>query len=455
LKENHVAIARSRAAGYGVLEEPAACLRALFHAWGLEAANPLGALIRPGSRVVLKPNWVHHYNQSGQGLDCLITHPTLIEAVLEAVELTRPASVVVGDAPLQGCDFAELRRLCRLDEMAERFRRRGLPVEIADFRRTVLPEGRLGARRQEALRSMDRFVLFDLQQHSLLEALAADSARFRVTMYNPDLLLRTHAPGRHQYLIAREIIEADVVVNLPKLKSHKKACLTGALKNLIGINGNKEYLPHHRKGGSRTGGDCYPGRSRLKGMAENFLDAANRTASLHAQSLLAGAAAGLARCARLLGEQDPELEGSWYGNDTIWRTCLDLQRILRYGKLDGSLASTPQRTVITITDAIVGGEGEGPLANTPVPSRFLTAGLNPAAVEWIHARLMGFDPTRIPLVREAFGSFPFPLASFPPSSVVALLGGERKAPEQVYPFDGRAFLPPSGWRGHCELEPRP
>ena len=96
-------------------------------------------------------------------------------------------------------------------------------------------------------------------------------------MYNPDLMLNTHQPGRHQYLVARDIIEADTVINLPKLKTHKKACLTGALKNMVGINGHKEYLPHHRKGGSGAGGDCYEGSSFFKGSSENLLDIANRS----------------------------------------------------------------------------------------------------------------------------------------------------------------------------------
>ena len=68
--------------------------------------------------------------------------------------------------------------------------------------------------------------------------------------------------GRHRYLVARELIEADVVFNVPKLKTHKKAGVTGALKNLVGINGHKAYLPHHRKGGVR------PRRRRLsRGLA--------------------------------------------------------------------------------------------------------------------------------------------------------------------------------------------
>jgi len=255
-------------------------VRRLLLDWGLDGPrlgrpgwNPLGALIPSGARVLIKPNWVLHRNQSGHGLECLVTHASFIEAVAQYVALARPSSLIIGDAPIQGCDFTALRAACGLDGMVERLRRgaggapgpegppAGIPVEIVDFRRTVLRGHELGDRKAEDLRDQNNFVLFDLGGRSLLEPLAGQSRRFRVTMYNPDLLGRTHAPGRHQYLVAREAIEADVVVNLPKLKSHKKTCITGALKNLIGINGNKEYLPHHRKGGQLRGGDCYPGGS--------------------------------------------------------------------------------------------------------------------------------------------------------------------------------------------------
>ena len=125
---------------------------------------------------------------------------------------------------------------------------------IRDFRRTtcVFVDGvRVST---EGLQSEDRFVLFDLGRDSLLEPITDARDSFRVTCYDPRLLAKTHAPGRHRYLVARDIIDADVVINLPKLKTHKKAGITCALKNLIGINGNKEYLPHHRIGGSTSGG---------------------------------------------------------------------------------------------------------------------------------------------------------------------------------------------------------
>ncbi len=298
---------------------------------------------------------------------------------------------------------------------------------------------------------MENYVLFDLKGASLLEALVKDAERFRVTLYNPDNLYKTHAAGKHQYLIAREVIEANVVINLPKLKCHKKACITGALKNLVGINGNKEYLPHHRRGGYGSGGDCYPGKSWFKWGAEAFLDAANRRNSGLFQNILFQSARVSLGCARMLGADD-NLEGSWYGNDTVWRTCLDLQRILRYGREDGTLDRTPQRMVISITDAIIAGEGEGPMAPTPVPAGYLTGALNPAAADWVHARLMGFDPRKIPLVREAFADLSYPLTAFEPSAIRVRMGGADRQADAVYPLNGRGFLAPKGWKGHCELE---
>jgi uncharacterized protein (DUF362 family) len=465
--ENVVAVARIKAA-YEVCDDRSCApeiggasssaevaLHRLLHTWRLDREhygtsdwNPLGALIAADSKIVIKPNWVFHENQSGAGLDCLITHSSLIEAVAKYVGLTHPAELIIGDAPIQGCDFGQLRKLAGIDDLADRLRQRGLPIVIADFRRTI----RKGNSREkvEGVREVGNFVLFDLKEDSLLESLSDDATKFRVTMYNPDLLQRTHGPGRHQYLIAREVIDANVVINLPKLKSHRKACVTGALKNLVGINGNKEYLPHHRKGGSESGGDCYVGHPLWKRAAEDWLDVANRHSSGTTQSAFAWMAGTAERIAAKLGA-DENLEGSWYGNDTIWRTCLDLQRILRYGRLDGSLAIAPQRTVISITDAIIAGEGEGPLGNTPVSSGFVTGALNTAAAEWVHARLMGFDPGKIPLIREAFGRFTYPLADFSPDSIRVWIGDMERSVPEILPFDGRAFLPPRGWQGHCEL----
>ncbi len=462
--ETLVAVARSPRPDYGRIEPPVAApelpglevstvaavaLRELFQTWGLDPENtgtphwnPLGGFIPPGSRVLVKPNWVLHYNQSGGGLECLLTHASVIEAVVQYAALASPRSIIIGDAPVQGCDFEALRRVAGVDDLIGRLAARGLPVEVRDLRRSILSGGEPGSRRRETGRGPDSYVLADLGGDSLLEPVSGASHRFRVTMYDPEGLARSHAPGRHQYLIAREVLEADAVINLPKLKCHKKACLTGALKNLVGINGNKEFLPHHRKGGSSAGGDCYAGRSWLKRLAEEAADAANRLPAGWPPRLLSRVSGALLSVSSRLG-RGGDIEGSWYGNDTVWRMVLDLQRILAYARVDGTMARQPQRTVIHITDAIVGGQGEGPLAPEPVASGFLTGAVNPVAAEWVHARLMGFDPDKIPLVREAFEDFPYPLARFAPGDIHAR--GSLSLPTV-------RFRPAKGWKGHCELD---
>lgn len=411
------------------------------------AWDPLGELIRPGDTVVLKPNWVFHDNHSGQGMDCMVTHASVLGAALDLVLRAKPGKVIVGDAPIQGCDLSKLMEAAGNSALMQLYTKAGAPFEWRDFRRTVLanPDGVWD--RQTNLRPLADYVLFDLGVESLLEPIVRDADRFRVTMYNPDLMRQTHAPGRHQYLIAREVIEADVVINLPKLKTHKKTCVTGALKNLVGINGNKDYLPHHRLGGSRTGGDCYAGGNPFKLAAEYLSDAANRREGLPAY-LLRQIEVGSYGLARLTGA-DKNMTGSWYGNDTIWRTCLDLNRILLYGQPDGTLAELPQRKVLTLTDAIVCGEGEGPLAPTPQPLGMLTLAANPVAAEYVHAHLMGFDWRKIPLIHEAFGQFKYPLCNFRPEGVEVHFEGQRFC--QPWPvWNDRPFVPPAGWKGHCE-----
>ncbi len=414
---------------------------------GVADPNPLGRLIRPGDTVVLKPNWVMDRNASGQGTGCLITNPAVIVAVLDYVLRASPGKVVVGDAPIQGCNLERLMEEGGYNQIKEQFRRLNAPIDWVDFRRTTLDKSKAIWERKTDLRQQEHYVLFDLGSQSLLEPISGGADRFRVTVYNPDLMRQRHALGKHQYLIAREIVEADVVINLPKLKMHGKAGITGALKNVVGINGNKEFLPHHRAGGADHGGDCYPGASRLKLAGERFLDAANRRSGTANLAFRQFSRVSF-KLARSLGE-DANMEGSWYGNDTIWRTCLDLNRILYYGCKDGTLAQTPQRRVLTITDAIICGEGNGPLAPTPRPLGMLTCAANPLAADYLHAYLMGLDWTKIPLLREGFNQFSHPIASFCPEEIEVLFGG--RSFKQPWPeWNPVPFRPPVGWTGHCE-----
>lgn len=414
--------------------------------WSHPTLGPFGAVVPAGARILVKPNWVHHENAAPHGIEPLLTHATVIRAVVELLLETSPASVTLGDAPIQGCDFEQMIHVTGLrawsdDLQARDPRYRG----ILDFRRTTAVVQNGVREAKENLRPADEFVLFDLGSESLLDEIT-EPGQFRVTQYDPRLMAATHAPGRHQYLVAKAVIDADVVVNLPKLKTHKKAGITCALKNLIGINGNKEYLPHHRVGGSAEGGDCYPGTSSVKRLLEFTLDRANIAAAVPQQRAWSAGARALDALARASGDT-LGVEGSWSGNDTIWRTCLDLNRVLLYGRPDATLSAVPQRQVLHIVDAIVAGQGDGPLAPIPLPLGLLLGGRSGAAIDWVGARLLGYDPARIPIAVHAFDEFNWPLVDFP-ASAVATVGDLGSGPSErlLDAQTGQGVLHPVGWR---------
>ena len=408
-------------------------------AWSSPGAGAFGRLVSPGARVLVKPNWVMHRNHGPWGMEPLLTNAAVIRAVVAEVLRANPARVVVGDAPLQACDFDELLRTTGMGTWAHALQTADPRfVGTWDFRRTTC-EIRHGVRLpQENQRPREDFVLFDLGTESLLETITDQRASFRVTQYDPSQMVATHGVGRHQYLVARDVIDADVILNLPKLKTHKKAGLTCALKNLIGINGNKEYLPHHRVGGSAAGGDCYPGSSRLKRALEFAFDRQNLATSQAGRRSWSQATRLLDRLVRVSGDV-LGVEGAWSGNDTLWRTCLDLNRILLYGRPDGTLADTPQRAVLHIVDAIVAGQGDGPLAPQPLPLRRLFGGTSAPAVDWVAAQLLGYQPERIPIAREAFGAFRWPIAGFLPADITLVGDGASLAPALPVTY-------PVGWR---------
>ena len=232
--------------------------------WGDEERGPLARVVPSGSSVLIKPNFVLHANQGPWDMEPMVTHQSLIKVSVEAALRAGAREVVVGDAPIQSCDFDELLAATNLDEWSRELQRTETRFKgIRDFRRTICKYVDGVRLADEDLLPADQFLLFDLADESLLEPISRQSKAFRVTCYDPRLMAETHSPGRHRYLVAKDVMNADVVINLPKLKTHKKAGITCALKNLIGINGNKEYLPHHRVGGAENGGDCYPGRNPI------------------------------------------------------------------------------------------------------------------------------------------------------------------------------------------------
>ena len=58
---------------------------------------------------------------------------------------------------------------------------------------------------------------------------------------------------------------------MPKPKCHRKAGMTSALKNFVGANVRKEFLPHHTMGSIKEGGDEYFVTSKIHSGGEKWM----------------------------------------------------------------------------------------------------------------------------------------------------------------------------------------
>ncbi len=446
-------------------------VRAALVGLGLDAGrfgtaewNPLSSLVAPGRRIVLKPNFIRHWNPIPDGtLASVITHGAILRAVADYALLAAgtEGSVEVAEAPQQDCDFGEIRRVTGLGVLVDHFERRcGRRLAVIDLRRECVDtrDGIIVAR--HALPGDPRgYRVVDLGERSFFTGSGLDPQRFRGADYDPGPTTAHHTGGRNAYLLSESVLSADLVVNLPKMKTHKKTGVTLAFKNLVGINGDKNWLPHHSRGAEGRGGDEFPD--------EGLLARARSRAIELARPLLArGIALGWFRAFRRLedrarGDRDFIRSGNWHGNRTTWRMCLDLNRCLYYSDAEGLHldAGRPVRTVLTILDGIVAGEGEGPLAPRDVALGVVLAGTDPGAVDLAAVRLMGFDETQIPKLIEAIRD-PGPRITAVQSPADVTVGEvgpgaaalRDRALDQIespHPFE-----PHFGWKGHVERRRR-
>ncbi|MCX5685048.1 MAG: DUF362 domain-containing protein, partial [Planctomycetota bacterium] len=439
-------------------------VRDCLHLLGLDAErfgknewNPLGEIVKPGQTVVLKPNFVRDFRETQTGLDdCVITHGSVIRAAVDYVyiALGGQGRIIIADAPQNDADFAAIRQLTGLDEIREFYRRQAnFNIEVYDLRperaekvdgvitgHVPLPGDPLG------------YVKVDLGRHSMFAEIEPLCGLLYGSEYDTEELRSHHRGGRHEFLVSKTVLAADCVINLPKLKTHKKTGITACMKNLVGINGNKNWLPHHREGTPRQGGDQFAN--------DDFIHRIEREAVAGFKRLFPGLGP-LRRCiagpAKALGKRvfgdtntDTIRSGNWHGNDTTWRMVIDLNRILVYADAEGNLHNQPVRQVFNIVDGIVGGEGNGPLDPTPKPAGVVLAGANLVAADLVCARLMGFDWERLPVLHRAFGAHPLPLGTFAREEVVC------KSDDVAYDrplsqIEGPcfAFQPHFGWASVC------
>lgn len=128
-----------------------------------------------GKKVLLKPNILFAAPPSR----AVSTHPSMVRAAAEWALAAGASEVWVGDSPGFGSPRRNLRE-CGITGALE-----GLPIKIADFNKAVpLP--------------------------------------------NP-------GGAMPEYAVAEEAMQADFIINLPKLKTHTQMVMTCAVKNLFGL----------------------------------------------------------------------------------------------------------------------------------------------------------------------------------------------------------------------------
>jgi uncharacterized protein (DUF362 family)/Pyruvate/2-oxoacid:ferredoxin oxidoreductase delta subunit len=153
----------------------------------------MGRFVRPGMQVLLKPNLLRASDLER----AITTHPAVVQAVTELVQ-DAGGTVVIGDSP--GGLLRKSPSVWRVGGM----------TEVVD-------------------RTAAALVAFDGVEWRRLNG--------------------------HDYFIARPVFEADLVINLPKLKTHLFTLYTGAVKNLFGtIPGTRKREMHCRAPGVRDFG---------------------------------------------------------------------------------------------------------------------------------------------------------------------------------------------------------
>ena len=422
----------------------------------LAALSLYDTFVQPGDRVVLKPNWIKEHDERFPGpnqWNHVITHPAVIEAVARwtGKQLLGRGSITLCDAPQTDSSFDKIRQYCGLDALVNRLRTEfpGVEFSLLDLRpeewhaidgvtvaRTKLP-GRPCGNTHVRLDSASEFVGYHGQGRLY-------GASFDMAETN-----QKHTGARHEYLLCRTPMDADVFVNLPKLKTHKKVGITCALKNLVGINANKNWLPHHTEGTPDQGGDQFATATARARLEHSWMGAAKRW--LKDRPAMSRLFVPVKKAGRLFfgDTQQVVRSGNWHGNDTCWRMVLDLNKCLFFFDGSGQPRKKPLR-YLTVVDGIIGGEGNGPMSPDPRPCGVVLAGTHPVAVDCVAAALMGFDWQKLRLLQNSFQMRELNFASFQPGEIEVVSNkpawhGKLDQMEAAF-----SFRPHFGWIGAIE-----
>ena len=144
-----------------------------------------------GKRVLIKPN-VLRVAKPDEGI---VTHPAVLRAVVERVEIESPAEIIVGDNP----------GLLDYGANETSFEKTGLMAAAKGYYRNI----------------------------------GNDSVKMD---FNPEYMATVS--------VSRAVMDADVIISLPKFKTHGLTVITGAIKNSYGILPGGQKARLHQAAGS-------------------------------------------------------------------------------------------------------------------------------------------------------------------------------------------------------------
>ena len=403
--------------------------------------------VRPGERVLLKPNFIResHTNRPDEW-EQIITHGSVIAAVAmeAATALEGRGTITIADAPQTDSDFEQICERAQISQLRDKLAKRfpQLQFEVLDLRREAWRTERgVIVERRKLPEDPRGYTLVNLGMKSCFHG---KKGKFYGADYDTAFTAAHHSHGTHEYLISRSVMDADVFINLPKLKTHKKVGVTLSLKNLVGINGDKNYLPHFCIGTPDEGGDEFPRSNAATKFQSRAISAFKAAAKRSGAATRLWAPVAKRVGSRIFGDTSKVVRsGNWHGNDTTWRMVLDLNKALFHFDGEGKLRKQPRR-YLSIIDGIIAGEGNGPMEADAKPCGVLIAGVNPVAVDFVGAEIMGFDWRKIPTLHEAFVINDLRLANFSPNEI------------EVFPGLGEMFhfKPHFGWKDHIEASTR-
>lgn len=424
--------------------------------WNTSQWNPFREIIHPGNLVVVKPNFVIHHNNRNTDIDAVVTHGSILRPLVDyaLLALRGSGSVIIGDAPQANADFHKVVERNGVRALVDWYQAKGAPVKLCDFRKNWYPHGFWKGTRVNLPGDPNGYCHVNLGKQSFLQDLP-----HKERLYGADFdrsFVVEKQSGGHEYLYSGSVLQADVVLSVPKLKTHRKAGITINSKNMVGANGDKNYLAHYRVGTPAEGGDEIP--DDLSGISRKFYAVSrygwdhflvkNTMASRLAYMALFGPLEGIRRIRKKLTGRDYMMgHGDWHGNDTVWRMCLDLNQILQYVDKDGNFCPAPQRRIISFVDGIIAGEGDGPLRPTPRRLGYLAAGVDASfPVDYVCAWMMGFDPSKLKVLEQARTSRKLSFCPPPVDDVACVMDGESID----YTAVNLHVEPQKYWKGYIE-----